>query len=94
MLARGSRYEGIPVLVHTDPQGRELPYVALRVIPPTPGQARRLVTPGDRLDLLAHRHLGDPEQFWRLCDANRAFRPEELTAEPGRALSIPLAPIR
>ena len=94
MLARGSRYEGIPVLGHTDSQGRQRPYIALRVIPSTPGQARRLVEPGDRLDLLAHRHLGDPEQFWRLCDANLAFRPEELTAEPGRALAIPLAPIR
>ena len=94
MLARGSRYEGLPVLAHTDAQGRERPYVALRLIPPTPGQARAVVAPGDRLDLLAHRHLGDPEQFWRLCDANRAFRPTELTAQAGRSLSIPVAPIR
>jgi hypothetical protein len=94
MLSRGSRYEGVPVLAHIDPQGRERPYLALRLIPPTPGQLRAVVAPGDRVDLLAHRHLGDPEQFWRLCDANRAFRPRELTAEPGRSLSIPVAPIR
>jgi hypothetical protein len=94
MLSRGSRYESVPVLTHTDPQGRERPYVALRPIPPTTGQARAVVAPGNRLDLLAHQHLGDPEQFWRLCDANRAFRPSELTAEPGRSLSIPVAPIR
>ena len=89
MLARGSRYEGLPVLTHTDPQGRERPYVALRLIPPTPGQARALVTPGDRLDLLAHRHLGDPEQYWRLCDANTVIHPDELTARPGRVIDVP-----
>ncbi len=45
---------------------------------------------GDRLDLIAHRYLGDPELYWRICDANRALRPEELTAEPGRRLVIPI----
>ena len=30
---------------------------------------------GDRLDNLAAKYLGDPEQFWRLCDANGAMRP-------------------
>ena len=49
-----------------------------------------LVADGDRLDLLAHRYLGDPELFWRICDANRALRPEELTREAGRVLGIPL----
>ena len=27
------------------------------------------------------QYLGDPEQFWRICDANGAMRPEELTEE-------------
>ena len=89
MFARGSRYEGVPVLMHADAQGRERPYVGLRLIPPTPGQARALVAPGDRLDLLAHRHLGDPEQFWRLCDANRAL---PSRGADGRAGPRPLAP--
>jgi hypothetical protein len=47
------------------------------------------VTQGDRLDNITHRYLGDPEQFWRLCDANGAMRPEELEV-PGRRLRITL----
>ena len=38
-----------------------------------------------------HRpYLGDPEQFWRVCDANRAMRPDELTETIGRRLRITL----
>ncbi|MGH7229842.1 MAG: LysM domain-containing protein, partial [Nitrospiraceae bacterium] len=35
-------------------------------------------------------YVGDPEQFWRLCDANAAMRPEELTGIIGRVLRITL----
>jgi len=34
--------------------------------------------------------LGDPELFWRVCDANRAMRPDELTETIGRRLRITL----
>jgi hypothetical protein len=43
---------------------------------------------GDRLDNLAARYVGDPEQFWRICDANDIMRPEELTEEVGRTFKI------
>jgi hypothetical protein len=46
-----------------------------------------LVRPGDRIDLVAARTIGDPEQFWRVCDANEAVEPDELI-EPGRRLMI------
>jgi nucleoid-associated protein YgaU len=46
------------------------------------------VTEGDRLDNIAAQYLGDPEQFWRIADANNAMRPEELTEEIGRKLRI------
>ena len=49
-----------------------------------------VVGQGDRLDNITARYLGDPEQFWRVCDANRAMRPEELTEEIGRRLRITL----
>jgi hypothetical protein len=45
---------------------------------------------GDRLDLMAARTLGDPEQFWRICDANDAMNPFELAAEPNHVLKIPV----
>jgi hypothetical protein len=48
------------------------------------------VTQGDRLDNITARYLGDPEQFWRLCDANGALHPDELTATIGRRLRITL----
>ena len=47
-----------------------------------------IVGGGDRLDLIAARMLGDPEQFWRICDANDAMHPLDLTSEPGRILRI------
>jgi hypothetical protein len=49
-----------------------------------------VVIAGERLDHLAARHLGDPELFWRICDGNRALRPEELTETIGRRLAITL----
>lgn len=89
MFARGSRYEGVPEAVHVAADGREQPYKLLRLLPaPAPGPGH-LVAEGDRLDLVAHALLGDPEQFWRICDANRALRPVDLL-EPGRRLTVPL----
>jgi nucleoid-associated protein YgaU len=91
MFARGSRYGTVPDAVHVDASGREVPYKLLRLLPaPPPTVQTHLVADGDRLDLLAHRYLGDPELFWRICDANGALRPEELTREPGRVLGIPI----
>lgn len=48
---------------------------------------RYTVRPGDRLDLVAARLLGDPHAYWRLADAN----PGDLAAleEPGRELELP-----
>jgi hypothetical protein len=92
MFARGSRYERVPDAVWTDPAGREIRYKRLRLVPP-PGPAVQvhLVARGDRLDLIAFRFYRDPEQFWRLCDGNSAMRPDDLVAELGRRLLVPLA---
>ena len=49
-----------------------------------------VVRSGERLDTVAALHLGDPEQFWRIADANGAIAPEQLTDEPGRRLRITL----
>jgi hypothetical protein len=48
-----------------------------------------LVTQGERLDNITAQYLGDPEQFWQLCDANRVLHPHELEAI-GRRLRITL----
>ena len=90
MFERGSRYEQVPDGVFVDAAGRERPYKLLRLVPDAPAQVGHLVVEGERLDLIAHRYYGDPERFWRLCDANRALRPVELE-ETGRRLHVPLA---
>jgi len=48
------------------------------------------VSQGDRLDLITARTLGDPEQYWRICDANEAMNPPDLTDEPGEVLRVPV----
>jgi nucleoid-associated protein YgaU len=88
-----SRYHGLEVGTVVDAAGVARSYV-LRRFPPHPERlavrTEHVVTEGDRLDRLAAAYLGDPEQFWRICDANRALRPDELTEVPGRRLRITL----
>jgi len=91
MFERGSRYEPVGEDVHVDASGRETPFKLLRILPaPAESSAEaHLVRSGDRLDLIAHRIYGDPEQLWRIADANGAGRPDRLTAEPGSRLLLP-----
>lgn len=90
MFFRGSRYETVPNAVFPDASGREIPYKRLRIIADAPAIQGHVVMQGDRLDRIAFRYYDDPQQFWRICDANRALQPEELTEEIGRELRIPL----
>ena len=48
------------------------------------------VVEGDRRDLLGARHLGDPELWWRLADANAVVDPRALTDTIGRRLRVTL----
>jgi len=88
-----SRYYGIGTDTLNLPQGKTIIYLQRRFVPP-PEHFQVLqehtVVQGDRLDNLAGAYLGDPTLFWRLCDANRAMRPEELTETAGRILVITL----
>jgi hypothetical protein len=90
MFFRGSRYEAIPDAELTTPEGRTIRYKRVRFVPDPPALLARRVGEGERLDLIAFELYRDPEQFWRICDANRAFRPDTLTAAPGRVLAIPV----
>lgn len=91
MFARGSRYETVPDAIYRTPAGREILYKRLRLIPDPAVLQTFQVAAGDRLDLIAFRFYQDPEQYWRICDANRALLPADLTGEVGRRLRIPLA---
>ncbi|MCD5341564.1 hypothetical protein LR392_04890 [Arthrobacter sp. AK04] len=87
-----SRYAAIEVAMYEDTEGRRSPYLRRRFIPQPESFAlltEHEVTEGDRLDNITATHLGDPEQFWRIADANRAMRPDDLM-EVGRRLRITL----
>lgn len=88
-----SRYYGNAVEQMTAPDGTVVAYLSRRIIPRATVYTQTQnysVVAGDRLDNLAARFLGDPLLFWMICDANGAENPDTLTAEPGRALQIPL----
>ncbi len=88
-----SRYYGIDTLTLDTPDGKTIIYLKRRFVPSPDRFAllqEHVVTQGERLDNITAQYLGDPEQFWRICDANRAMRPEELTETIGRRLRITL----
>jgi hypothetical protein len=88
-----SRYAGLETATYELPDGRTVTFLKRRFVPPPEKFSllrEHVVVQGDRLDNVTARHLGDPEQFWRVCDANRALRPDELTEKIGRRLSITL----
>ncbi len=93
LFAANSRYHGVPTAVHTMPDGTVVGYVRRRFIPP-PEQLTMLqehtLVQGERLDHLAARYFGDPELFWRLCDANVVMRPGDLIEAVGSRIRITL----
>ncbi|MDV7390903.1 hypothetical protein RZS08_06110 [Arthrospira platensis SPKY1] len=95
MFSITSRYYGIETAVYTPPStpDREIIYLRRRFLPPVANSipaGEHSVGQGERLDNITAAALGDPEQFWRLCDANNAMHPNELTTEIGRRLIIPV----
>jgi len=88
-----SRYHLVDTATWAAADGRSIVYLRRRFVPPPERFAlatEYVVGAGDRLDNIAASQLGDPEQFWRICDANVALRPDELTEELGRRLRITL----
>jgi hypothetical protein len=88
-----SRYAGIDTGTLKTVEGKTIVYARRRFVPPPELFAllqEYTVVEGDRLDNLAAKFIGDPEQFWQICDANAAMRPEELTQIVGRTLRITL----
>ena len=88
-----SRYYNIASLEHETPDGKKIVYLRRRFVPPSSRFQviqEHSVSEGERLDNITAQYLGDPEQFWRICDANDAMRPDELTETVGRRLRITL----
>jgi hypothetical protein len=88
-----SRYALTPTATLVRADGTPVTYLRRRFVPAPENLALlqwHQVLQNERLDNITARYLGDPEQFWRLCDANRALRPEELTETIGKQLRITL----
>lgn len=87
-----SRYHTVPTRSIKAADGRVIPYLARRFVPPPESFATlsyRVVREGERLDLIAAETSGNPEVFWQLCDANRAIWAEELE-KTGKELRLSL----
>jgi len=93
MFTPGSRYAPLAVSTYTTPDGRQIAYVTRRFLPQLDTFALLLlhsVTDSDRLDNVTAQYLDDPQQFWRICDANDVMSPFELTDTVGTQIRITL----
>ena len=93
MFPPTSRYANIETVKFVTAEGREVVYLRRRFLPDLRTiivLTEHTVTEGDRLDNVTARYLGDPEQFWRVGDANWEIKPDDLTKEVGRRLNVPL----
>jgi hypothetical protein len=96
MFEPTSRYYNLPMatmtVIRRDGTPVEIRYLNRRFIPAVDGEMtlqEHTFTEGERLDNVTARYLGDPTQFWRVCDTNGVLRPEELE-EVGRVIKIAL----
>jgi nucleoid-associated protein YgaU len=88
-----SRYYGAQAEAFTLPDGTPVMYLARRIIPQAASYTATqtyVIVDGDRLDNLANRFLGDPLLYWMICDANGVTDPDQLTAQAGRTIVIPV----
>ena len=93
MFPINSRYYGIATVTLETQDGKQIVSLRRRFVP-APERfdllTEHTVSEGERLDNITALYLGDPEQFWRVCDANGVIRPEELTETIGRKIRITL----
>lgn len=92
LISPSSRYADTDTATLLTADGRIVAYLRRRFVPPADRFQtiqEHVVIAGERLDNMTANFLGDPEQFWRLCDANGAMLPGELE-QSGRRLRIAL----
>ncbi|MCH9685446.1 MAG: LysM domain-containing protein [Deltaproteobacteria bacterium] len=91
-LPATSRYHSVEIATVTTASGRTIRHLRRR-FSPEPREMRVVaehrVKVGDRADLIAVAHLGDPLQAWRLWDANGVIHPDEIEQE-GRLVRVAL----
>ncbi len=88
-----SRYASSDTVVHAMADGTSVVYLRRRFVPSPENFAllqEHFVVEGERLDVITAHYIGDPEQFWRICDANPVLHPDELTEAAGAVIRITL----
>ena len=88
-----SRYHSVEITSLEQSNREPIAYLKRRFVPPLESFAviqEHTVVEGDRVDNLSAQYLGDPELYWRLCDANGVIRPDELTETAGDKVAITL----
>ena len=93
MFEKNSRYYDLETATYTTNDGKQIAYKRRRFLPKgedLPLLTESKVEQSDRLDLITNRTIGDPEQFWRVADANDAMDPDELIEKPGKWLRVPV----
>ena len=91
MFTNDSRYYQLGEAIYQEQDGHHIVYKQRRFLPQ--GSSQPLLTTvnagmDERLDIVAARVLGVPEQFWRLCDANDAMNPFDLIADTHGLLRV------
>ena len=85
MIGKNSRYAG-SILIR-DADGNTLGTRQRIDTKPRYDDRFHTVIDGDRIDLIAHRYLGDARLWWIVADYNDLFFPLEL--ETGAVLRLP-----
>ena len=88
-----SRYRGVALRSRTLADGTTRNFVGRRIIPATSRYRaldRHRTIDNERIDGVAANAFGDPELYWRICDANGEAEPADATTPAGRLLVIPL----
>lgn len=93
MFDTDSRYYAIETASFVTDDGRDVRYKRRRFAPrgeEMPLLVETTANQGERLDQITTRTLGNPEHFWRICDANNVISPFELTATHGKVIRVPV----
>lgn len=94
MFDEDSRYAEVETETRRTSEGREVSYKRRRFVP-SYDDARFLgrleLGREERLDHASAEALGDPRQYWRLCDANRVMNPKDVDEADSAKLDVPVA---
>lgn len=90
MITTNSRYANDQLVLVEGSDGKQRTTIILPE--PTSNQftyTTHVVTAIDRLDLLATTYLGDPSQWWKICDLNPDITIDWTVMPVGKTIRVP-----